>query len=117
VYTVDGDLEMSWGKPSMGIAGFCGCCNPVGLAVLGDGRCVTFEKGLPRVKVYGAAGELESVVAGPDAFADAAKELKVAAPESGPHGGLDGLVDADGRVWVLDLITATVQVFKRKAAA
>ena len=51
-YTVNGDLESSWGKPSNAIEGFCGCCNPIGLALLPDGRYVTCEKGLPRVKVY-----------------------------------------------------------------
>ena len=56
VYTVKGDLEFSWGRPSAAIDGFCGCCNPVSLALLPDGRCVTCEKGLPRAKVYSVQG-------------------------------------------------------------
>ena len=67
-YTLDGDLEGSWGKPSAAIDGFCGCCNPIALAMLADGRIVTCEKGIPRVKIYSAAGEFESVVAGAESF-------------------------------------------------
>ena len=44
--TFDGDLGRTWGKPSLAIDGFCGCCNPIGVAVLPDGRFVTCEKGL-----------------------------------------------------------------------
>ncbi len=40
-YTFDGYLELSWGKTSMGIDGFCGCCNPVNFAMLPDGGFVT----------------------------------------------------------------------------
>jgi hypothetical protein len=58
-YTVDGDFEGAWGNPAMGITGFCGCCNPINLALLPDGKYITCEKGLPRVKIYSAAGEFE----------------------------------------------------------
>ena len=58
-YTLSGDFEGLWGKPAMGIEGFCGCCNPVGLAMLPDGRFVTCEKGLPRVKIYSDQGQFE----------------------------------------------------------
>ena len=34
------------------MADFFGCCNPAQLAVLPDGRFVTAEKGIPRVKIY-----------------------------------------------------------------
>jgi hypothetical protein len=113
-YTFDGDLEGFWGEPSMAIQGFCGCCNPVGLALLPDGRCVTFEKGLPRVKIYGADGAFECVVAGPDAFMDTGKEKAVMDRDVGAH-GLDGVVDAEGRIYVLDLVAGDIQVMQRKA--
>lgn len=35
-YTFEGHLAISWGRPSMAIEGFCGCCNPVGLACARD---------------------------------------------------------------------------------
>ena len=72
-YTKEGALELSWGKPSAAIEGFCGCCNPIAVAMLSDGRLVTCEKGLPRVKVYSATGMFESVVAGPESFPQNAK--------------------------------------------
>jgi hypothetical protein len=111
-YTVSGDLEFSWGKPSAGIAGFCGCCNPVGLALLPDGRAVTCEKGMPRVKVYSAAGSFECVVAGVESFPENTKAHSLS---DCTVGGLDATTDEQGRVYVLDLITASVRVMQRKA--
>ena len=67
-YTFAGELAATWGKATMGIEGFCGCCNPVALALLPDGRFVTCEKGLPRVKIYSLHGEFECVVAGVESF-------------------------------------------------
>jgi hypothetical protein len=67
-YTFSGDFEGAWGKPAMGMDSFCGCCNPIGLALLADGRFVTCEKGLPRVKIYSDQGRFESVVAGTESF-------------------------------------------------
>ena len=61
----DGDLLGHWGKASSAIDGFFGCCNPANFAVLPDGRFVTVEKGMPRVKVYSKQGEFECVVATP----------------------------------------------------
>jgi len=111
-YTIDGDLELSWGKPSMGIEGFCGCCNPIALALLPDGRIVTGEKGLPRVKVYNAKGDFESVVAGPESFVENAKACD---PADCTTGGLDVAVDAQGRIYVLDLVANDIRVMARKA--
>jgi hypothetical protein len=91
-----------FGEPSMKIEGFCGCCNPTHLAVLPDGRLVTSEKGIPRIKVYTAAGALSAVVAGPDLFA--------------PGGtGPDVAADAAGRVLALDPALATVRIFSERS--
>ncbi len=111
VYTREGDLEFFWGEPSMGMAGFCGCCNPINLALLGDGRYVTFEKGLPRVKIYSAEGKFESVVAGAESFAENAKAC---GPNDCSVGGLDGVVDSQGRIYILDLVANNVRVMERK---
>lgn len=110
-YTPDGDLELVWGKTTMGIEGFCGCCNPIALTLLPDGRIVTCEKGLPRVKVHSVKGELESVVAGPETFAENAK---VCDPSDCTTGGLDAAVDATGRIYVLDLVANDIRVMTRK---
>ena len=114
-YTPGGDLEFSWGKPSAGIEGFCGCCNPIGLALLPDGRCVTCEKGLPRVKVYSPEGKFESVVAGPESFPQNASATFVKGTEDCRLGGLDAAVDSQQRIYILDLVVNDVRVMKRKA--
>ena len=100
-YTAEGRWLSLWGKSGMGIGEFCGCCNPSHLALMPDGKFVTSEKGLPRVKVCNRAGELESVVAAPNQF----KKDAV---------GLDVAVDSAGRVWVLDASAGAVRVFQRQ---
>jgi hypothetical protein len=111
-YSVDGDYSGAWGVTSMGIEGFCGCCNPIGFALLPDGKYVTCEKGLPRVKVYNAHGEFESVVAGVETFA---ANAKACGPSDCTAGGLDVAADAQGRIYILDLVTGDIRVMKRKA--
>lgn len=111
-YTIEGDLELSWGKPGAAIDAFCGCCNPGNIELLPDGRVMTFEKGLPRVKIFSATGEFDCVVAGPTSFSNPNKSPE--AVESG-YGGLDGAIDQAGRVYVLDLVSLDIQVFAPKA--
>ena len=112
LYTTDGDFEGSWGVTAMGITGFCGCCNPINFALLPDGKYVTCEKGLPRVKVYSATGEFESVVAGVETFSENARAC---GPSDCTAGGLDAAVDSQGRIYILDIVTGDVRVMARKA--
>ena len=111
IYTPDGDFEGAWGKVSMGITGFCGCCNPINLALLPDGRFVTCEKGLPRVKIYSPEGQFESVVAGVESFVE---NGKACGPSDCTAGGLDAAVDGQGRIYILDFVAGDVRVMKRK---
>ncbi len=97
-YDKDGNLLKTWGVASQSIEGFCGCCNPTNIAVFRDGRVVTAEKGLPRVKVYTADGTLESVVATPEDFSPKAA-------------GMDLAIGRDGRIYVLDPQARVVKVF------
>ena len=83
-FTFDGHLELSWGKRGMGIEAFCGCCNPSNIAILADGRVVTAEKGIPRVKVYRESGEFQCVVVGPE----------IAGPQPHRHRGNAGRAHA-----------------------
>ena len=109
-YTFDGRLVRSWGKSSMAIDGFCGCCNPCHFAILPDGRFVTSEKGLARVKVYHPDGSLQGVVAGPEALGAAATGLGCARADSSltlPATATDG----SDRVWVLHAETGRLTVF------
>jgi hypothetical protein len=113
-YTFDGDFEGSWGKPSAGIEGFCGCCNPVSIALLPDGRFVTAEKGIPRVKVYGLQGGFECVVAGTELFTENARMGGGGGFADAAMAGLDVAVDSLERVFILDRVTSEVRVMKRK---
>lgn len=67
-YNLRGDLLETWDKVSNDIDGFTGCCNPAQFCFLPDGRFVTSEKGMPRIKIYTPKGKLESVVAAPSKF-------------------------------------------------
>jgi hypothetical protein len=99
-YSPAGALRSSFGKASVDITGFCGCCNPIDLALLADGRVVTAEKGLPRVKVYGSDGALESVVVGPSGLSPRCEPQIAVSPT--------------GQVLVLDAPARVVRVFERK---
>jgi sugar lactone lactonase YvrE len=112
-YTPEGDLEQHWGKASIEIQGFCGCCNPVGIAILPNGNVVTAEKGIPRVKVYDSEGEFVCVVAGPESLLPTRSaneetrtehKLKVVALA----------VDGHGRVLILDPGSRSVRIFEVK---
>jgi len=114
-YTQEGDFELAWGTASMGITGFCGCCNPINLALLPDGRYVTCEKGLPRVKIYNERGEFESVVAGTELFPENARACASKGLGDCTQGGLDAVANAQGQIFVLDFVTSDVRVMKAKA--
>jgi hypothetical protein len=115
-YTFDGDLEFWWGERSVDIKGFCGCCNPVSLALLPDGGFVTAEKGLVRVKVYNSNGAFLGVVAGPAQLAEGQRLRICDTPEECQGSALDVAVGADGRVYILDPTKNVVRVFQRKQA-
>jgi len=98
-YSIWGKFRSSWGKAGWNLEGFCGCCNPTHLAVMSDGRFVTSEKGLPRVKIYDQTGTFQSIVAEPKQFDEGTK-------------GLDLAVDSENRILVLDPVRHAVRVFQ-----
>ena len=112
-YTFDGDFEGAWGNPTAAIEGFCGCCNPIAIGLLSDGRFVTGEKGLPRVKIYNSTGTFESVVSGAESFPENARACS--GLNDCAHGGLALAVDSRGRIFILDLVTSEVRVMQRKS--
>ncbi|UCF17843.1 MAG: hypothetical protein JSW59_10330 [Phycisphaerales bacterium] len=112
-YTFDGDYEFSWGKGTVDVDGFCGCCNPVNIAVLPGGGFVTCEKGLVRVKIYDSQGEFKGVVAGPVQLVRDGDVRVCDLPEECQAGGFDIAVDDAGRVYVLDTIKNVVRLFTR----
>ncbi len=99
-YTEEGDLRSSWGEFSMEIEGFCGCCNPSHFVILDDGSFVTSEKGIVRVKVSNRLGNVVSVVAGSDQFAEGTV-------------GLDLAKDSSQRIYVLDPQKKAVRIFAK----
>ncbi|MFC1714238.1 hypothetical protein ACFL6S_11235 [Candidatus Poribacteria bacterium] len=115
-YTFDGDLELSWGKASNLIDGFAGCHNPVNFAFLPDGRLVTCEIGLPRVKIYSASGDFESVVAGAELFPKSEEPLILEGKSDFRNRGLDVAVDSQERILVLDPSERAVRIFILKEA-
>lgn len=102
-YTFEGDLESHFGRGGAGLEAFFGCCNPAHFAALRDGRFVTAEKGVARVKIYGVEGKLECVVAGPE-------ELQLRATDV----IADLAVDGRGRVLVLDPRAKQIRIFEPK---
>ncbi len=114
-YTPEGDLVAAWGAASAALAGFCGCCNPVGLALLPGGRIVTCEKGLPRVKIYSGDGVFESLAAPSAAFPEAARAGAGAADSDASLAGLAAAADAQGRLAVLDHVTGSIHLLQPKA--
>ncbi len=112
-YTLDGDLELAWGKASFAVEGFCGCCNPVSFDIFPDGSFVTCEKGLPRVKLYDSHGEFTGLVAGPDAFPAYLAAANAGTPDS-LGSGIYAAIDPQGRVLILDVVGGEVRIMKPK---
>jgi sugar lactone lactonase YvrE len=112
-FTFDGDLEFSWGKASIGIEGFCGCCNPVNFAIDSEGNFITAEKGLIRVKVYDPEGQFVGVVAGCEQLSPGKTCNACAIPADCQDGGFDVAVSKDGKVYILDAIKRNVRVFTK----
>lgn len=97
-YRPTGELVDSWYRAGMGVAEFCGCCNPANAAFRPDGALVTAEKGITRVKLYGPDTEMLAVVAAPAALG--APEDQSDAQGDEPLVA-DLATDASGRILVL----------------
>lgn len=114
-YTPEGKFERSWGIAAMAVEGFCGCCNPVYFTRLPDGRFVTSEKGLNRIKLYDAQGIFEGVVAGPETLVKDLDLARKACANCHIGFGFDVACDSKERVFALDPARREVRVFTPKA--
>ena len=115
-YTTDGKFELGWGAPSMAVEDFCGCCNPVYFTRRPDGKFVTSEKGLNRIKIYDAKGNFEGVVAGPEHLVKDLELAKKACADCRFGFGFAVACDSTGRVLALDPATKTIRIFTPKTA-
>ena len=115
-YNADGALELSWGATGMNVESFCGCCNPVYFTRLPDGRFVTSEKGLNRIKIYSATGKFLGVVAGVEHLVKDLKSAMQACTNCQIGFGFPVACDAAGHVLALDLATRDVRIFTPKPA-
>jgi hypothetical protein len=101
-WTMDGAPTGHFGKFGvMNAEDFVGCCNPVNLAFSPDGRIVTAEKVLARVKVYDAAGKLLALI-GPEHFDPKCTRLHLA-------------VDSKKRILVADPVRLEIKIFSANA--
>lgn len=115
-YTPEGQFELSWGRTSMAVEGFCGCCNPVHFTRLADGRFVTSEKGLNRIKLHDVKGNFTGVVAGTEALVKDLELARKACSNCSIGFGFDVACDSKDRVFALDPATKTIRVFTPKTA-
>ena len=115
-YTPEGKFEFAWGTPSMAMEDFCGCCNPVHFSLRPDGKFVTSEKGLNRIKIYDAKGNFEGVVAGPELLVKDLELAKKACADCQIGFGFDVTCDSTGRVLELDPASKNVRIFTLKTA-
>jgi len=88
-HAAEGALLASWSQPAQTVTGFAGCCNPAWVACLPDGRLVTSEKKVPRVKLFSPRGEFAGWVLPPDP-ARGETAIPVAADGAGVVYLLDG---------------------------
>jgi len=103
--------ELSWGKPSTDFFGFAGCCNPIGLAVLDDGRILTVEKAISRVKIF-RDRMVDCIVAGPSVLDSLPSIEKRRAPLK-PDRYFAAAVLSGERIAVFDFEYAAVRVLVR----
>lgn len=99
-FTPNGKMIASFGGGGNAIDKFCGCCNPIRIALLPSGDIVTAEKGLPRVKVVKPNGSLDSVILGPKAFSQNTEDIPIA-------------TDARGNVYIANIYARQLSVYAR----
>ncbi|MCE5229603.1 NHL repeat-containing protein [bacterium] len=103
-YDANNQLIGRFGKFGPAREDFCGCCNPTNIALFADGRVATTEKGMPRLKVYDAAGKLLACL-GPESF-------------PGNAAGMDLAIDSKNRIALVEPVSMKIRFYelrKRKS--
>ncbi len=97
-WALDGTFLGSFGRFGMSNPeDFVGCCNPINLALTPDGKIVTAEKMIARVKVFEPDGRLLALI-GPEHFDPNCTHIHLA-------------VDAKGRIIAADPVRREIKVF------
>lgn len=103
-WALDGRPVRAFGKFGMiDPSDFVGCCNPVNVALTPDGKVVTAEKMIARVKVFEPDGRLLALI-GPEHFDPMCTRIHLA-------------VDSHGRIYAADPVRRTITVFRRVTAS
>lgn len=111
-YREDGSLLSTWLQPGMALEGFSGCCNPIHIAFRPGNILITAEKGINRVKAYGADRSFLGVVAAPETVNEGWSEFDEA---YAPAPVRDLAVDGNGRILVLHGPLRSILVFEEPA--
>ena len=114
--------DRGWGSYSVYHEGFCGCCNPTTLFMFGDGRFLTTEKFIARVKVYNPRGDFQTVVATPEeldkpptVFLNAPTGTTLGyRPELDASQPVQAAITFDERIAILDPRYNVVRYYKEK---
>lgn len=108
-FTENGGFRTSWGVASMQPNGFAGCCNPIHFCILPNGKFVTCEKGLDRIKLHDQSGKFECIVASlSDPNTQALNNCSIGARIH------DLAADSKGIIYVLDASSKLVRIFEKK---
>lgn len=97
--TLSGEIIETFGEEGIGLEEFCGCCNPAHFAFLPDGKIVTAEKGINRLKVIDQNGKLEELVVQSNLF-------KASIP-------LDIAISKEGGIYAANGADSILYIFKR----
>jgi len=98
--TVKGELISIFGEEGVGLEEFCGCCNPSHFAFMPDGRIVTAEKGINRIKLLDQNGNLIELIA-------QLPEFKANIP-------LDLAISNEGVIYAANGANSILYLFKRE---
>jgi len=82
-YTLDGKPGKAFGKRGKAFDEFQGCCNPVSVGYLPDGRIVTVEKSPTRIKIYDADGKNAAQIDGVEELVQGCSHIPVAIDSEG----------------------------------
>ena len=78
VLNAKGQALAHWGQSGEGPQDFCGCCNPVSVAVAPNGVVFTAEKTIPRIKAFSAKEHKLLAVMGEGEFGSGCGRLDIA---------------------------------------